>query len=126
MVGVTGRPTPEPFGEPGVGGVGGRTRTSGVPHSATAQRLLLSGPGDVPLEDIRIVVDAVNRRNAVYGRQFASVVVPIHWSAHAASEHGVRPQASLNRQLVDDCDGVLALRSAALTLTRQALSPSPK
>jgi hypothetical protein len=85
-----------------------------VPYSATVYRLLISSPGDVTEEDIASVMRAVARWNVVYGRAFGSVVVPLHWDLHAAAEHGVRPQASINAQLVEDADIVLALFRARL------------
>ena len=62
-----------------------------------------------PLEDVNIVNEAVSRWNAIYGHQFGAVVVPMHWKLHAAAEHGDRPQASLNTQLVEAADILLAL-----------------
>jgi hypothetical protein len=85
-----------------------------VPYSATVYRLLISSPGDVTEEDIAIVMRAVARWNVVYGRAFAAAVVPLHWDLHAAAEHGVRPQASINAQLVEDADIVLAIFRARL------------
>lgn len=32
-----------------------------------------------------------------------------HWKRHSAAEHGIRPQESLNQQLVDDVDILIAL-----------------
>lgn len=80
-----------------------------MPYSATTYRLLLSPPGDIPNADFRAVIDAVTRWNALYGRQFGVVVVPTHWQLHSAAEHGDRPQASLNAQLVEDADILVAL-----------------
>jgi hypothetical protein len=60
-------------------------------------------------DDIANVMRAVARWNVVYGRAFGAVVVPLHWEVHAAAEHGVRPQASINAQLVADADIVLAI-----------------
>jgi hypothetical protein len=71
--------------------------------------LIVSAPGDVPDSDIAAVTTATGRWNAIYGTQFGSVVVPTHWSSHSAAEHGVRPQESLNEQLVDDADILIAL-----------------
>jgi hypothetical protein len=45
----------------------------------------------------------------IYGRQFGAVIVPIHWKQHSTAEHGVRPQESLNEQLVEDADILVAL-----------------
>jgi hypothetical protein len=78
-------------------------------YSSTVYRLLISAPGDVPAEDRAGVVDAINRWNVIYGQQFGAVVVPVHWASHAAAEHGDRPQASLNDQLVESADVVIAL-----------------
>lgn len=80
-----------------------------MPYSSMTHRLLVSAPGDVSDGDVGVVVEAINRWNAIYGRQFGAVVLPTHWRQHAAAEHGERPQASLNQQLVDEADAVLAL-----------------
>lgn len=80
-----------------------------MPYSATAYRLLISSPGDVTESDIRTVNETIARWNAGYGQEFGSVVVPIHWGANSAAEHGERPQASLNAQLVASADIVVAL-----------------
>jgi hypothetical protein len=78
-------------------------------HSSTVYRLLISAPGDIPTEDRAGVIEAVNRWNVIYGQQFGAVVVPMHWETHAAAEHGGRPQASLNAQLVESADILIAL-----------------
>lgn len=78
-------------------------------YNATARRLLISSPGDIPQSDLAIVRRAIGRWNAVYGHQFASVIVPISWGTNAAAEFGRHPQEILNDQLVDNCDICLAL-----------------
>lgn len=80
-----------------------------VPYSTTAYQLLVSAPSDLPEEDIRAAFEAVARWNVLYGRQQSATVVPTHWSHHSAAEHGTRPQESLNKQLVEDADVVIAL-----------------
>lgn len=80
-----------------------------MPYSATAYRLLVSAPGDLPDEDITACMDAVARWNAIYGEQFGVVVVPKHWKQHSAAEYGTRPRVSLNEQLVESADLVIAL-----------------
>lgn len=54
-------------------------------------------------------MNTVSRWNAIYGQQFAAVVVPTNWQQHSVAEHGVRPQEALNTQLVDDADIVIAI-----------------
>jgi hypothetical protein len=80
-----------------------------MPYSATTYRLLISAPGDVADSDIRTVNETIAHWNAGYGREFGSVVVPIYWGGNSVAEHGERPQASLNAQLVASADIVVAL-----------------
>jgi hypothetical protein len=74
-----------------------------------AYRLLISSPSDIAGDDLAAVNEAINRWNVIYGQQFGAVVVPVHWQLHSAAEHGIRPQASLNAQLVENVDIVVAL-----------------
>lgn len=80
-----------------------------MPYSSTVHRLLVSSPGDVPLADLAIVKDCINRWNGVYGHQFAITIVPISWGSHAAAEFGNHPQSIINEQLVDSCDICIAI-----------------
>lgn len=80
-----------------------------MPYSTTAYQLLISAPGDLPEEDIRAAFDAVARWNVLNGRPQSATVVPTHWSQHSAAEHGTRPQESLNKQLVEAADILIAL-----------------
>jgi hypothetical protein len=114
---LDGRPSPEP-GEPGEPSQGLALATISrrnavdsfiVTYSSTTYRLLISTPGDIPAKDIAAASEAINRWNAIYGQQFGAVVVPTHWKLHSAAAHGDRPQASLNTQLVEHADIVVAL-----------------
>jgi hypothetical protein len=78
-------------------------------YGAIVYRFLLSAPSDIPPEDLAVVRTAVERWNVIYGPQFGAIVAPVYWQEHAAAEHGERPQASLNSQLVDDADILVAL-----------------
>lgn len=80
-----------------------------MPYSSTAYQLLISAPGDVSDDDIGTLMETINRWNAIYGKQFGAVVVPTQWKLHSAAEHGGRPQGSLNAQLVEDADILIAL-----------------
>ncbi|MDX6261094.1 MAG: hypothetical protein QOH84_2782 [Kribbellaceae bacterium] len=78
-------------------------------YSGTIRKFLISCPGDVPASDLALIHRTINRWNGVYGEQFATSVVPISWGEHAAAEFGKPPQAALNDQLVDRCDGCIAI-----------------
>lgn len=74
--------------------------------------MLISAPGDVAPEDMQTVHRTVNRWNFRQGRKMAPravTVVPVSWSEHAYSEFGIRPQESLNKQLVNEADLAFAM-----------------
>lgn len=79
-----------------------------MPYSAQIYRLIVSSPGDVS-GDVPTVFDAVHRWNVIYGDTFGANVLALHWESHAAAEYGGRAQESLNRQLVERADLVIAL-----------------
>ncbi|MBK5231585.1 MAG: hypothetical protein JJE13_01195 [Thermoleophilia bacterium] len=79
-----------------------------MPFSAQIYPLLVSSPGDAG-EDAGLVIDATLRWNVIYGKQFNASVMPLHWTSHAAAEYGIRPQESINEQLVEDAEIVIAL-----------------
>lgn len=80
-------------------------------HSLTLH-MLISAPGDVDPEDMRTVHRTVNRWNFRQGRRMVPspvTVVPVSWTDHAYSEFGIRPQESLNHQLVEEADLAFAM-----------------
>lgn len=79
-----------------------------MPFSAQIYPLLISSPSDVNA-DADIAIEATLRWNVIYGRQFNSSVMPLHWTRHVAAEYGVRPQESINNQLVEEAEIVIAL-----------------
>jgi hypothetical protein len=83
-------------------------------YSVVAHRMLISCPSDVPVDDLRVVHQAINRWNGVYGRAFGAAVLPISWGTHAAAEFGAPPQDIINKQLVDQSDICLALFASRL------------
>lgn len=81
-------------------------------HQSLTLHMLISAPGDVDPEDMRTVHRTVNRWNFRQGRKMvpsAVTVVPVSWSDHAYSEFGIRPQESLNKQLVEEADLAFAM-----------------
>lgn len=78
-------------------------------YSAMTYRMLISAPGDVSDHDRSIVMDTVARWNATYGPSFVATIVPLYWRLNSAARHGERPQTTLNEQLVESVDIVLAL-----------------
>lgn len=78
-------------------------------YRATTLQLLISCPGDIEQEDLAAVRKAITRWNVLHGESMEHVVVPVHWSDHAAAEFGRPPQAIVNDQLVAPVDVGIAL-----------------
>lgn len=81
-------------------------------YQSLTLHMLISAPGDVDPEDMRAVHRTVNRWNFRQGRKMVPTpvtVVPVSWSEHAYSEFGIRPQESLNKQLVEEADLAFAM-----------------
>lgn len=81
-------------------------------YASLTLQMLVSAPSDVSDADLRAVQQTLNRWNFREGRRFSQgpvTVIPLSWTETAYSEFGIRPQESLNRQLVDEADLVLAM-----------------
>lgn len=78
-------------------------------YAGQIARILISAPGDLGDEDRRTIVETVNAWNVREGETHGVAFVPMHWSSDAAAEYGIRPQESINQQLVDRADVVIAL-----------------
>jgi hypothetical protein len=77
-----------------------------VTYQATAVKVMIASPSDVPQERdlIRAVIHEWNDVNAEH-RKF--ILMPIGWETHASPDTGDRPQAIINRQL-KTCDLLVA------------------
>ncbi len=71
--------------------------------------VLVSAPGDVPEDHLRLVQRVINRWNVHYGRTYGITVVPLGWTEHAVAAFGDRPQALINTQLTEIADMGIAL-----------------
>ncbi|RKR81310.1 OST-HTH/LOTUS domain-containing protein [Mucilaginibacter gracilis] len=66
-------------------------------------RVLVASPGDVGNER-DVIPDVINDWNAINAMISKVVLMPIKWETHSAPLMGDRPQAIINKQLVEDCD----------------------
>ena len=69
---------------------------------------LIISPSDV-VEERQAVVDTVELWNAQVGPSTNVLIHTVRWETHARPEMGDRPQAILNRQIVEDCDFAIAV-----------------
>jgi len=74
-----------------------------MPFSASVLRVLVASPFDT--QDERELLRRVIREwNDDHTEDTGTVLLPILWETHSVPEMGGRPQAILNRQLVEKCD----------------------
>jgi hypothetical protein len=77
-------------------------------YQALVVNVVTASPGDVSQEK-RIVEGVIHEWNANNSRLRRLVLMPIGWQTHSTPEMGDRPQAILNRQLLSDCDILVAM-----------------
>lgn len=78
-------------------------------YPTLALHLLISAPGDVPIQDMAAIRKTISQWNLNFGRVVGLTVLPVSWSEHAVAEFGERPQAILNDQVVEEADLAVAL-----------------
>jgi len=72
-------------------------------YNAKAYKILIASPNDVTRER-KAIPEAINFWNSSNSEQFKVCLLPVMWETHSTPEMGSRPQAIINRQLVDTCD----------------------
>lgn len=78
-------------------------------YPTLALHLLISAPGDVPVQDMATIRKTISQWNLNFGRVVGLTVLPVSWTEHAVAEFGDRPQAILNKQIVEEADFAVAL-----------------
>lgn len=78
-------------------------------YPTLALHLLISAPGDVPVQDMAAIRKTISQWNLNLGRVVGLTVLPVSWTEHAVAEFGDRPQAILNDQIVEEADFAVAL-----------------
>lgn len=84
-----------------------------MPYTTTVVRILIASPSDVSAER-DAVSEVISNWNVSHSRDYGITLVPVRWETHATPELGERPQAIINRQLVDDCDALVGVFWARL------------
>jgi hypothetical protein len=79
-----------------------------MPYRASVYRVMVASPGDVTSER-RLVAEVVHEWNAIHSKDRRMVMMPVGWDSHASPEMGDRPQAVINRQILQDCDLLVAM-----------------
>ena len=66
-------------------------------------RALVASPSDC-IHERKIIPEVISSWNAVHSLSSAAIIEPILWETHSHPAIGDRPQAIINKQLVDHCD----------------------
>lgn len=74
----------------------------------TVYDLLISCPGDVE-KYINVIAESVKKFNRLFGRSNNLLVNARYWRDDSYPEMGDRPQNIINRQLVNECDMMIAV-----------------
>jgi hypothetical protein len=77
-------------------------------YRATVLKIMLASPSDVSQER-QIARGVVNEWNVVNAEDRRIMLTPVGWETHASPEMGDRPQAIINKQILKDCDLLLAV-----------------
>jgi hypothetical protein len=85
-----------------------RSQVIAMPFKADTYRVLIASPSDLT-EERQAATQAINDWNAQHAANESTVLLPVRWETHAVPQAGVRPQAAINAQLVDQCDILIGM-----------------
>lgn len=77
-------------------------------YNATVINVIIASPGDVSQER-RIVRDVIDEWNAINAEERSLVLMPKGWESHSFPEMGERPQEVINKQILNNCDLLIAV-----------------
>jgi hypothetical protein len=79
-----------------------------MPFNATAYRIMIASPSDVP-EERALIHDAIHDWNAQHSEDHNVVLLPLAWETHTVPELGDRPQALVNKQVLKNADALVGV-----------------
>ncbi|MGH8637372.1 MAG: hypothetical protein ACREUZ_09595 [Burkholderiales bacterium] len=79
-----------------------------MPFQAAAYRVLIASPSELAIER-RAVAEVIHEWNDSHSAAENIVLLPLRWETHAMPKVGIRPQAALNRQLVQPSDLLIGM-----------------
>ncbi len=93
-------------------------------YKARVYHIMIGAPSDIK-EEVDIVKKVVNKWNDLNSEKEKIVLIPKHWASSTYPTAGARPQASINKQIVDKSDLLICIFGARLgEPTGKALSGS--
>jgi len=85
-------------------GGGGRP----VSNKVDLVEVMIASPSDVAAER-QIVRDVVHEWNAIHAKDRGIILMPVGWESHSSPTMGARPQEIINKQILKDCDLLVAV-----------------
>lgn len=79
-----------------------------MPYNARVLKVMIASPGDVANER-QIARDVIAEWNHIHSEDRGLVLMPIGWETHSAPTIGDRPQAIINKQVLANCDLLVAV-----------------
>lgn len=76
-------------------------------YTASVLKVMIASPGDVPQERT-LVRDVIHEWNVVHAEDRGIVLQPVGWETHTSPQMGDRPQAIINKQVLQGCDILVA------------------
>ncbi|WP_442507241.1 hypothetical protein SH528x_006147 [Novipirellula sp. SH528] len=83
------------------------SRASGG-YSADVLKVMIASPGDVAAER-QTARDVIYEWNCIHSEDRALVLMPVGWETHSAPSMGDRPQAIINKEVLMNCDLLVAV-----------------
>ena len=78
-----------------------------MPYAATVLRVMIASPSDVSKEK-QVIRNVLHEWNSIHSQDERIVLMPIGWDTDSSPEVGDRPQELINRQLLRNCDLLIA------------------
>jgi hypothetical protein len=77
-------------------------------YDARVVKVMIASPGDVSTER-QAVREILNEWNSIHSEDRGLVLLPIGWETHSTPAMGDRPQAIINKQILANCDLLVAM-----------------
>ena len=77
-------------------------------YGARVVKVMIASPGDVATERA-IIRDVIHEWNTIHSEDRAAVLMPVGWETNARPATDERPQDSINRQLLNAADVLVAV-----------------
>lgn len=74
-----------------------------MPYQANVYQVMIASPSDVARER-EIIKSVLHEWNFIHSADKRIILMPVGWETHSAPLMGERPQAIINKQILENCD----------------------